>query len=402
MTESKIQNPESRIPRAARPFHLMIKPAGAACNLACQYCYYLEKAALYPGATTRMDLATLERVTEAYIGAHPGPEVVFGWQGGEPLLMGQDFFRAAVALQRKYARPGITISNALQTNGTLIDDAWAAFFAEHGFLVGVSIDGPPDLHDRYRLDRGGQPSHATVMAGLGKLQEHKAEHNALVTVNRANVEHPLRVYRFLRDAGLEFLQFIPIVERESRTSRKMTPYSVRGEAYGRFLNAVFDEWSLHDVGSMYVQLFECGLSVWLGQQPSLCVYAPSCGWALALEHNGDLYACDHFVYPDHQRGPFGPDTAAALVEGTAQRAFGAAKADLSATCRRCPVLRFCHGDCPKHRVRVAEDGKPISVLCEGLRAFFTHSAPVLQAMAGELRAGRPAAGVMDVLRMLKP
>ncbi len=385
--------------RTTRPFHLMIKPAGARCNLACEYCYYLEKEKLYPGAEMRMDAETLERITAAYLQAHPGEEVVFGWQGGEPLLLGIDFFRQAIALQQQYLRPGQQVLNALQTNATLVNDEWASFFHDNNFLVGVSIDGPADLHDRYRVDRGGKPTHARVMAGLECLQRHGVEVNALVTVNRTNVEHPLRVYRFLREAGLEHLQFIPIVERMARDSRKVTPWTVRPEPFGDFLCAIFDEWARNDVGSIFSQLFECTLNVWLGGPPTLCVYSPTCGYGLAVEHNGDLYACDHFVYPEYRRGNVTVENMTELVEGKEQRAFGLAKADISASCRQCPQLRFCGGDCPKHRLRSADDGKPISYLCPGYQHFFAHSAPVLQAMANEIRQGRPATNVMEVLRL---
>lgn len=383
--------------RSTQPFHLMIKPAGAACNLACEYCYYLAKAAYYPGST-RMDDATLERVTAAYLQTHPGPEVTFGWQGGEPLLMGREFFQQALELQARYAQPGQQVTNALQTNGTLIDDAWAAFFAEQHFLIGVSIDGPPDVHDQYRRDRAGQPSQARVLDGLACLQRHGVEYNALVTVNRANVDYPLKVYRYLTALGLEHLQFIPIVERQQPGSRKVTPWTVRPERYGAFLCAIFDYWARNDVGRIFVQLFESALSVWLGGAPSLCVFAPTCGRALAVEHNGDLYACDHFVYPEYQRGAVTSESLKELVDGAAQRTFGAAKGDLSSECRACTVRRFCHGDCPKHRLRTADDGKPHSYLCPAYRQFFTNSAQVLQAMAGEIRAGRPATNVMEVLR----
>jgi uncharacterized protein len=376
----------------------MIKPAGAACNLACAYCYYLEKTALYPGAHLRMDDATLEGVTVAYLDAHPGPEVVFGWQGGEPLLMGLPFFERAVALQAQHARPGRRVVNALQTNATLIDDDWAAFFAAHDFLIGVSLDGPPELHDPNRRDPAGRPTHARVVAGLKCLQRHGVQHNALVTVNRTNAAEPLRVYRYLTGLGLEHVQFIPIVERESRASRKVTPHSVRPEPYGDFLRAVFDYWARHDVGRVYVQLFESALSIWLGGPPSLCVFSPTCGRALAVEHNGDLYACDHYVYREHRRGNLLRDALESLVEGASQRNFGAAKADLTARCRQCRVRAFCHGDCPKHRLRQGDDGKAISYLCSAYEGFFAHSAPVLQAMANEIRAGRPATNVMDVLR----
>jgi uncharacterized protein len=392
-------------PTAPRPFHLMIKPAGPACNLACAYCYYLEKSAYYPDSQLRMDDETLERVTAAYLQADPAPEVVFGWQGGEPLLIGLDFFRRALELQTKHARPGQRALNALQTNATLITDEWALFFAEHNFLVGVSLDGPPELHDRYRVDRAGRPTYARAHAGILLLQHHNVECNALITVNRANADHPLEVYRHLTSLGLRHLQFIPVVERDPRTgkacpepSRRVTDWSVRPEAFGQFLWAIFDYWARHDVGRVFVQLFESALSVWLGREPTVCTFSPTCGRALAVEHNGDLYACDHFVYPDHLRGQVTPESLAALVDGPEQRAFGLAKADLSQRCRECPVLRFCGGDCPKHRLRSAEDGKPVSYLCAAYRRFFTGSAQVLEAMAYEVRAGRPASNVMDVLR----
>lgn len=379
----------------------MFKPAGAACNLACEYCFYREKAALYPESRLRMDDATLERVIAAYLQAHPGPEATFGWQGGEPLLMGVDFFRRAVALQQQYARPGVQVTNAFQTNGVLLNDEWASFFAEHRFLIGISIDGPADLHDAYRRDLGGKPCHAKVMDGLACLQRHGVEYNALATVNHLNAAHPLRVYQFLVDAGIEHLQFIPIIEREAPGSRKVARFSVRGEQYGEFLCQVFDRWVRHDVGRVFVQLFECALNVWLGGPPTLCVFSPTCGLGMAVEHNGDLYACDHYVFPEHLRGNITPDNLAALVDGAEQRAFGNAKANLSADCRQCAVLRFCGGDCPKHRVRAGADGKPISYLCAGYQRFFTHSATLLRAMAVEVRAGRPAANIMQYLRELE-
>jgi len=377
----------------------MIKPAGPSCNLACDYCYYREKAAYYPGSSFRMAEETLERVVAAYLGAHPGPEVVFGWQGGEPLLMGLPFYRRALELQARHARAGQRVVNSLQTNATLVDEGWAAFFGAHGFLVGVSLDGPAELHDRHRRGRSGEPSFSRVRAGLEILQRHGVECNALVTVNRANAEHPLEVYRCLTSLGLDHLQFIPIVERESALSRKVTPSSVRPGPLGRFLCEIFDYWARHDVGRVFVQVFESALNLWLGHPPTLCVFAPRCGHALVVEHNGDLYACDHFVYPEYLRGQVTPGTLASLVEGEDQRAFGLAKADLSQQCRGCPVLRFCGGDCPKHRLRFAGDGKPISYLCPAYRRFFTHSAEVLRAMAAEVSAGRAARNVMEMLRM---
>jgi uncharacterized protein len=389
------------IARTTRPFHLMLKPAGAACNLACDYCFYREKAALYPGSALRMDDATLERVTAAYLGAHPGPEVTFGWQGGEPLLMGVDFFRRAVEVQQRYTRPGLRVVNALQTNGILLDDAWAEFFHAHDFLVGISIDGPADLHDAYRRDLGGGPCHAKVMRGLQTLQAHGVEYNALATVNRLNVAYPLEVYQFLTGAGVEHVQFIPIVEREAPGKSKPARFTVRPEPFGDFLCTIFDYWARHDVGRVFVQLFESALNVWLGGPPSLCVFAPTCGLGLAVEHTGDLYACDHFVGPEYLRGVITPETMASLVEGAAQRAFGMAKAALPAECKACNVRRFCGGDCPKHRLRPAADGVPISYLCPAYRAFFTHSATLLRAMAVEIQAHRPAANVMHYLQEME-
>ena len=384
---------------ASKPFHLMVKPVGAACNLACEYCYYLDKTALYPGSRLRMDGETLEEVTAAYLAVHPAGEVVFGWQGGEPLLRGLDFYKRAVDLQAGYARPGQRVVNALQTNATLVTDEWAAFFAEHRFLLGLSIDGPPELHDHYRRDRAGAPTYERVATGLRILQRHRVDCNALVTVNRANSQHALPVYRHLTGLGFEHVQFIPVVERRSPVRRKVSPQSVRPEDLGTFLCQVFDYWARHDVGRVFVQVFESALNVWLGRPPSLCVFAPTCGRALAVEHNGDLYACDHFVYPEYARGRLTRAELVSLVDGEAQAAFGEAKADLSERCRLCPQLRFCGGDCPKHRLRLGGDGKPISYLCPAYHRFFAHSAEVLRAMAEEVRAGRPAAGVMEVLAL---
>ncbi len=387
---------------ASQPFHLMLKPVGASCNLACKYCYYREKAALFPGSALRMDDETLERVSAAYLQANPAPEVVFGWQGGEPLLAGLGFYGRALELQREHARPGVRVMNALQTNATLIDDEWAAFFADHGFLVGVSIDGPPELHDRYRVDHTRRPSYEQAATGLRTLQRHGVECNALVTVNRWNSEHPLRVYRHLVDLGFQHLQFIPVVERESPNARKVTPWSVRPKVLGQFLCEVFDYWARRDVGRVFVQLFESALNVWLGRPPTMCVFAPTCGRALVVEHNGDLYACDHFVYPEYHRGAVTPGGLAALVDGGEQSAFGRAKSDLAERCRACPVRKFCGGDCSKHRLQADEDGHPISYLCAAYRRFFAHSAQALEAMAHEIRAGRPEAGVMEALEASGP
>lgn len=384
--------------QTCRPFHLIIKPVGAACNLVCHYCHYLEKAALYPRGTFRMDDETLARVTEAYLQTHPGKEVTFSWSGGEPLLMGRDFFQRALMYQRKFARPGQRVVNALQTNGTLIDNEWASFFADNQFLIAVSVDGPPDLHDRYRLNREGRPTYTRVISGLNCLLRYRVECNALVAVNHLNVTQPERVYLHLTNLGFDCIQFLPIVERETPTSRRVKPYSVNPEQYGEFLCTVFDYWARHDVDRIFIQVFESALNVWLGRSPSVCVFSSSCGLSPVVEHTGDLYACDHFMTRRHKRGQVSLETLRDMVEGSAQRDFALEKSHFSIECRRCPVALLCGGDCPKHRIRVAKDGKPISYLCPAYLKFFTHSAPILQAMAVEIRAGRSAKNVMERYR----
>ena len=316
-------------------FHVMVKPRGSICNLDCHYCFYLKKEKLYPGATFKMSPELLENYTRQYIEAQPGDEVTFAWQGGEPTLMGLDFFRQAVVLQKKYARPGMKINNAFQTNGTLLDDDWCAFLHDENFLIGLSLDGPAHMHDAYRQDKGGKPTYARVMRGLNFLQKHAVEFNTLTCVNAANAEHALEVYRFLRDeAGSRFMQFIPIIERANETGFQMgtllTPRSVTGPQYGRFLIDIFDEWVRRDVGQVFVQLFDVSLAVWVGQRPGLCIFEETCGLGLAMEFNGDLYACDHYVEPRYRLGNITERPLAQMVADPAQRRFGLAKRD------RCP------------------------------------------------------------------
>ena len=380
----------------------MAKPRGPICNLDCAYCYYLSKERLYEeGDAFRMSEEVLEAFTRQYIEAQRVPEVTFGWQGGEPTLIGLDFFRRAVELQQQYARPGMRILNALQTNGTLLDDAWCAFFAEHNFLIGLSLDGPREVHDAYRLDKGGKPSFERVMRGLGCLKEHGVEYNILTTVHAANAGRPLEVYRFLRDeAGAQYIQFIPIVERENESGfqegEALTGRSVTGPQYGDFLIAVFDEWVRHDVGRVYVQIFDVALAAWVGQRPGLCVFEETCGTALVLEHNGDLYACDHFVEPRHRRGNILETPLVEMVGSVQQRQFGLAKRDaLPRCCIECDVRFVCNGACPKNRVRRPAQGEPrVNYLCEGYKAFFRHIDGPMRFMAGELRAGRPPSNIM--------
>ncbi len=385
-------------------FHVMVKPRGPVCNLSCAYCYYLSKERLYPGSDFRMTDELLEDFTRQYIAAQRVPDVTLGWQGGEPTLMGLDFFRRAVALQEKYRRPGMRVQNGLQTNGTLLDDAWCRFFAEHNFLIGLSLDGPRELHDAYRRDKGGRPTHARVVAGARLLQKHGVEFNILTTVHAANVGHPLAVYRFLRDeVGAQFVQFIPIVERDNATGfqegDRLTGRSVTGRQYGDFLIAAFDEWVRRDVGRVFVQIFDVALAAWVGQRPGLCVFEETCGTALVLEHNGDLYACDHFVEPRCRLGNIRETPLVELVGSEQQRQFGLAKRDaLPRLCRECEVRFICHGGCPKNRVARTPDGEAgLNVLCDGYRAFFTHIDRPMRVMAAELRAARPAANVMRIL-----
>ncbi len=387
---------------AAPPaFHLMAKPSGAICNLDCSYCYFLSKESLYPGSSFRMSEPTLESYVRQLIEAQRVPEVTFAWQGGEPTLMGIDFFERAFELQRRYRRPGMTIHNAMQTNGTRLDDAWGEFLAEHGVLVGISLDGPRDLHDAYRVDKGGAGSFDRVMAGLGVLQRHDVAFNVLTTVHRRNAPHPERVYRFLRDeVGARFLQFIPIVERDNDTGfqegEALTQRSVGARAYGRFMNAIFDAWVRRDVGEVYVQLFDVTLGKYVGERGGLCVFEETCGDALALEHNGDVYSCDHFVQPDHLLGNLQELPLVDMVGSERQRAFGRAKRDtLPRQCLECEVRWLCHGGCPKDRVLRDAYGEPgLNALCQGYLAFFRHTGPAFEFMAEEIRLGRPPANVM--------
>jgi uncharacterized protein len=382
-------------------FHMMIKPRGAVCNLSCAYCYYLPKERLYPGSGFRMSDALLETFTRAYIEAQSVPEVTFGWQGGEPLLMGLPFFRRALALQRQYRRPGMRINNTLQTNATLLDAEWCQFLREQDFLVGVSLDGPRALHDAHRVDRGGQPTFDRVVAGLELLQKHEVPFNILATVHAANAGHPLEVYRFFRDTvGAQFIQFIPIVVRDHDSSqqdgKRVSALSVTGRQYGAFLNAVFDEWVHRDVGRVFVQTFDAALAAWMGRRPGLCVFEPTCGTALVIEHNGDVYACDHFVEPEYRRGNIATASLADVVRSAPQRAFGQAKREaLPHCCRECAVRFACNGGCPKNRLLCSDDGEPgLNFLCEGYKAFFTHIDRPMRMMAEELSAGRAPANVM--------
>ncbi len=384
-------------------FHVMTKPRGAICNLDCDYCFYLSKEDLYPGASFRMSDETLENYTRQYIQSQRAPEVNFAWQGGEPTLMGLDFFRKAVAYQKKYARPGMRIENALQTNGTLLDDEWCQFFAENRFLIGISLDGPREAHDLYRRDKGRSPTFERVLHSIELLKSHKVDFNILTCVSAANVHQPLEVYRFLRDEiGAEFIQFVPIVERQNETGFQegtaLTPRSITGGQYGDFLIAIFDEWVRRDVGKVFVQMFDTALGRWLGAPGGLCVFQETCGLALAMEHNGDLYSCDHFVEPRYLLGNIFETPMTELVGSEQQRAFGLdKKSSLPRYCRECPVLFACNGGCPKDRTDFTPDGEAgLNHLCAGFKAFFTHVDQPMRQMAGLLRQRRPPSDVMKL------
>ena len=386
---------ESAAPLA---FNVVVKPRGALCNLACSYCFYLPKKDLYPGSDARMTDALLESYLRQHLQAHCPPEVTFDWQGGEPTLMGIDFFRRAVALQERFRREGTRVRNTLQTNATTLDDDWCRFFREEGFLIGVSLDGPRECHDAYRVDRGGAPTFDRVMDGVALLRKHSVAFNVLASVHAANAERPLEVYRFLRDeVGPSVIQFIPIVEQDGKGGA--TPRSVSGRRYGEFLIAVFDGWVRRDVGRVFVQIFDLALGVWLGQPSSLCVFAETCGDVPALEHNGDLYSCDHFVDPPHRLGNIAERPLDGLIASPRQRRFGQDKRDaLPRACRECPVRFICNGGCPKDRFLATADGEPgLNFLCEGYRAFFTHIDRPMRAMAGLIGQRRPPSEVMAMV-----
>lgn len=395
----------SSLPDSTPPaFHVLAKPSGPICNLDCDYCFFLSKEALYPDGRFRMSDQLLETYIGQLLETHTTPEVTIAWQGGEPTLMGVDFFRRSVEIAERLRRPGQVLHHALQTNGTLLSDEWCELFRDHRFLVGISIDGPEQLHDRYRVDKRGGPTFAKVMHGLELLQGHGIDWNVLCTVNAANQHTPLEVYRFFRDGlGAEFIQLIPIVERENETGFQegdtVTNRSVDPTAWGEFLVKVFDEWVTRDVGTVFVSQFDAALASWLGVRPALCLFGETCGDALALEHNGDLYSCDHFVEPAHLLGNITTTHIAELVGSPRQRTFGAAKRDtLPSCCRVCDVRFACNGECPKNRFTTAPDGEPgLNYLCVGYRRFFRHVDVLMTSMADQLRSGGHADEVMRMI-----
>ena len=389
---------------AGYPFHVLAKPTGARCNLRCDYCFFLKKERLYPGSAFRMPDDVMDAYIRQTIDGNSASEVSIAWQGGEPTLMGIDFFRRAVEVEKKYARFGLRIENTIQTNGVLLDRQWCAFLRQNDFLVGLSIDGPRPLHDAYRRDKTGNSVFDKVVGAARSMQEHGVEFNILCTVNSANSLKPLEVYRFFRDElKARYLQFIPIVERDNETGRqegtRLTDRSVRPEQYGRFLIEIFDEWVRRDVGDMFVQFFDGVLAAHLWGGSSLCVLQPTCGRNVALEHNGDLYSCDHFVEPRYLLGNILETPIAQLVSSDKQVSFGRSKCDsLPAYCRRCEYLFACNGECPKNRVLKSADGEEgLNWLCSGLKAFFSHTEHHMRIMADLLRSGRDAGGIMEIL-----
>jgi len=398
-------------------FHVMTKPIGPICNLDCKYCFYLEKEKLFPtNENFKMSDEVLENYIRQYIASQSVPEINFAWQGGEPTLLGVDFFRKVVALQEKY-RGSKRVANAIQTNGTLLDDEWCAFLAEHKFLVGLSVDGPRHLHDVYRVDKKQRPTFDGVMRGLGFLKKHGVDFNTLTVVNRANSKHPLEVYRFLKEIGSGFIQFIPLVERKPERTPALldlaeppvpgmdapdlpvTSWSVESNQYGEFLCRIFDDWVRHDVGRVFVQIFDVALGNWTGMGSGLCVFAEKCGGALALEHNGDLYSCDHYVYPQYKLGNLLNQDLGAMVNSPPQLEFGNAKADsLPNYCRQCEVRFACNGECPKHRFIETPDGEPgLNYLCAAYKRFFKHIDPPMRLMTRLLNERRAPAEIMEFI-----
>ncbi len=393
--------------------HVLAKPSGATCNLGCSYCFFLDKELLYPNSKFRMSDVDLEAYIRQLIESHRSREVTVAWQGGEPTLMGVDFYRKAIEYQKKYRKPGMTFENTMQTNGTLLNDEWCEFLKENDFLVGISIDGPAHLHDVHRLDKGGKGTFDRVMRGLRLLQKHGVEYNILTTINRVNAAHPLEVYRFLRDeAKTSWIQFIPIVERITgdgsnlhQEGDKVTPRTVLAEQFGRFLIQIFDEWVLNDVGKVFVQTFEASLRSFMRYPTSgMCIFDETCGYGLALEHNGDLYSCDHFVEPEYLIGNIKDEHMLQMLASEKQQKFGLDKRDsLPKYCLDCEVRFACNGECPKNRFIDTPDGEPgLNYLCAGYKSFFKRVDEPMKVLGTLLRTGRQTEEIMKILKKDEP
>lgn len=397
----------------AKPLYVMLKPAGAHCNLACKYCYYLEKNKLYPTAQRHlMSDEMLEQFTREYIEAQTINQVLFTWHGGEPLLRSIDFYRKALSLQQKYAG-GRCIDNVIQTNGTLLTDEWCEFFAQNHWLVGISIDGPQPYHDHYRLTAAGKPSWQKVMQGIKLLKKHGVEWNAMAVVNAYNVNHPLEFYRFFKENGCQFLQFTPIVERQTRHEDgrtlasladkdeiSLSEASVAPEQWGYFLCAIFDEWVRKDVGKIFVEIFDCTLANWMGVSPGICAYSKECGHAGVMEHNGDVYSCDHFVFPEYKLGNIRDHSLIDMLYGEQQQEFSRLKhSSLPRQCKECDMEFACHGECPKNRFMKDKYGDSgLNYLCPGYYHYYQHVAPYMDYMKQELMSQRPPSNIMKVVQ----
>lgn len=404
--------PESRLTAApfAHPMYIMVKPVGSACNLRCDYCYYLEKQHLYANEGRQMlSDELLERFIREYIESQTTPEVLFTWHGGEPLVRPLAFYEKVVRLQQRYAR-GRRIANSLQTNGTLINDDWARFFHDQGWLIGVSLDGPEAYHDAFRRTRGGGPSFRNVIRGIDILNRHAVEWNALAVANRLNGDHPLSFYRFFKNIGCRYIQVTPVVERLAHhddgrqlaslvDEGQLAPFSIRPKQWGNFLCTIFDEWVRHDVSMFFFNIFDATLANWVGVAPGLCTMAKHCGHAGVMEHNGDVYSCDHFVFPEYKLGNIHEQSLVEMMYSERQRRFGRAKADsLPTQCRECQWLNACHGECPRNRFIHTANGEPgLNYLCEGYRQYFSHVAPYMDVMKRLLGEKRPPAEIMDML-----
>lgn len=397
----------------AKPLYVMLKPAGAHCNLACKYCYYLEKNKLYPTAQRHlMSDEMLEQFTREYIEAQTMNQVLFTWHGGEPLLRSIDFYRKALSLQQKYAG-GRRIDNVIQTNGTLLTDEWCEFFSQNHWLVGISIDGPQPDHDHYRLTAAGKPSWKKVMQGIKLLKKHGVEWNAMAVVNAYNVNHPLEFYRFFKENGCQFLQFTPIVERLTRHEDgrtlasladkdeiSLSEASVAPEQWGYFLCAIFDEWVRKDVGKIFVEIFDCTLANWMGISPGICAYSKECGHAGVMEHNGDVYSCDHFVFPEYKLGNIRDYSLIDMLYGEQQQEFSRLKhSSLPRQCKECDMEFACHGECPKNRFMKDKYGDfGLNYLCPGYYHYYQHVAPYMDYMKQELMSQRPPSNIMKVVQ----
>ena len=397
----------------AKPLYVMLKPAGAHCNLACKYCYYLEKNKLYPTAQRHlMSDEMLEQFTREYIEAQTMNQVLFTWHGGEPLLRSIDFYRKALSLQQKYAG-GRRIDNVIQTNGTLLTDEWCEFFAQNHWLVGISIDGQQPDHDHYRLTAAGKPSWKKVMQGIKLLKKHGVEWNAMAVVNAYNANHPLEFYRFFKENGCQFLQFTPIVERLTRHEDgrtlasladkdeiSLSEASVAPEQWGYFLCAIFDEWVRKDVGKIFVEIFDCTLANWMGISPGICAYSKECGHAGVMEHNGDVYSCDHFVFPEYKLGNIRDHSLIDMLYGEQQQEFSRLKhSSLPRQCKECDMEFACHGECPKNRFMKDQYGDSgLNYLCPGYYHYYQHVAPYMDYMKQELMAQRPPSNIMKVVQ----